>query len=31
MIGDIKEIFEDGFVSSVSAGKDAYNLKELKL
>ena len=31
MIGDIKEIFEDGFMASVSAGKDAYNLKELKL
>lgn len=27
----IKEVFEDGFVSSISAGKDGYNLSELKL
>ncbi len=27
----IRELFEDGFMSSVSAGKDGYNLKELAL
>jgi len=27
----IRELFEDGFMSTVSAGKDGYNLKELEL
>tara|TARA_Y100000592_G_C5470527_1_gene319226 strand:- start:768 stop:1937 length:1170 start_codon:yes stop_codon:yes gene_type:complete len=31
MIPIIREIFEDGYLSSVSAGKDGYNLKELNL
>ena len=31
MIPMIKEIFEDGYVASVSAGKDGYNLKELNI
>ena len=31
LIPTIKTIFEDGFVSSVCAGKDGYNLKELKI
>jgi len=29
LIADIKNIFEDGYMSSISAGKDGYNLKEL--
>ena len=31
MIPMIKQVFEDGFQSSVSAGKDGYNLKELNV
>ena len=31
LIGDIKEVFEDGFVASVHAGKNGYNLKELDI
>jgi len=31
LIGEVKEIFEDGFTSNLSAGKDYYNLKELKI
>jgi len=31
MIPQIKEIFEDGYMSSVNAGKDAFNLKELSI
>lgn len=30
-IPQIKEIFEDGYLSNVTAGKDYYNLKELKI
>ena len=31
LIPTIKAVFEDGFVASVCAGKDAYNLQELKI
>jgi len=31
LIEQIKEIFEDGYLCNLSAGKDYYNLKELKL
>lgn len=31
LIREIREIFEDGFTSNLSAGKDYYNLKELKI
>ena len=31
LITDIKDIFEDGYPSNLTAGKDYYNLKELKI
>ncbi len=31
LITEIKQIFEDGYISSVSAGKDGFNLKEIEL
>ena len=31
LITDIKDVFEDGFASTLSGGKDAFNLKELTL
>ena len=27
----LKEIFEDGYMANVTAGKDYYNLKELEI
>ena len=30
-IKEIKEIFEDGYMANINAGKDYYNLKELKI
>ena len=31
LIAQIKEIFEDGYLCNLTAGKDYYNLKELKI
>ena len=31
MVADIRDTFEDGYISNLRAGKDYYNLNELKL